>query len=246
MNQVEKFMEFAKNFDTRTAPADIQAMAEKYGQYIFDMETDDKACSYAEEGCIIGLMFQQSVIAEPIAVDLALPSGTKWADRNVGAALPEDTGLYFSWGNTDGHEAGKDYDFDDDTYDDTPGAELDGDIDLAHDAARANLGEPWQMPTKDQFEELVKNCECEVCTLNGYRGRRFTSKINGNSIFMPFAGYIYGSGLNGRGSNGYYWSASLYSAADGYNLYFNSGGVNPASIDNRFLGFSVRAVQNIA
>ncbi len=243
MNQVEKFMEFAKNFDTRTAPVDIQAMAEKYGQYIFDMETDDKACSYAEEGCIIGLMFQQNVIADPIAVDLGLPSGTKWADRNVGAKLPEDTGLYFSWGNTDGHEAGKDYYFDDDTYDDTPGAELDGDIDLAHDAARTNLGEPWQMPTKDQFKELVENCECEECTLNGYRGRRFTSKINGNSIFMPFAGYISGTGLYHRGSYGIYWSASLGSAAYGYGLHFGSGGVNPAYIDCRFDGFSVRAVQ---
>jgi uncharacterized MAPEG superfamily protein len=183
---------------------------------------------------------------DPIAVDLALPSGTKWADRNVGAKLPEDTGLYFSWGNTDGHEAGKDYDFDDDTYDDTLGAELDGDIDLAHDAARANLGEPWQMPTKDQFKELVENCECEVCTLNGYRGRRFTSKINGNSIFMPFAGYIIGTGLYGRGSHGVYWSASLYSAASGYYLYFSSSYVNPAYHDIRYDGFSVRAVQNIA
>jgi hypothetical protein len=157
--------------------------------------------------------------------------------------LPEDTGRYFSWGNTDGHEAGKDYDFDDDTYDDTPGAELDGDIDLAHDAARANLGEPWQMPTKDQFKELVDNCECEVCTLNGYLGRRFTSKINGNSIFMPFAGYIYGTGLYYRGSSSYYWSASLYSAAGGYLLGFDSGGVNPADSSDRFYGFSVRAVQ---
>jgi hypothetical protein len=183
---------------------------------------------------------------DPIAVDLGLPSGTKWADRNIGAKLPEDTGRYFSWGNTDGHEAGKDYNFDDDTYGDTPGAELDGDIDLAHDAARANLGEPWQMPTKDQFKELVDNCEIETCTLNGYRGRRFTSKINGNSIFMPFAGYIYGTGLLGRGSYGYYWSASLYSAAGGYNLYFNSGGVLPADNDYRYYGFSVRAVQNIA
>lgn len=184
--------------------------------------------------------------ADPIAVDLGLPSGTKWADRNIGAKLPEDTGLYFSWGNTDGHEAGKDYDFDDDTYDDTPGAEVDGDIDLAHDAARANLGEPWQMPTKDQFAELVDNCECEVCTLNGYRGRRFTSKINGNSIFMPFAGYISGTGLNSRGSGGLYWSASLGSAAYGYYLSFISSYVNPANYDNRFYGFSVRAVQNIA
>ena len=176
------------------------------------------------------------------AIDLGLPSGTKWADRNVGASAPEDTGLYFSWGNTEGHEAGKDYDFEED-YKNTPGYKLKDDIDIEHDAARANMGEPWKMPNKDQFQELVDNCKIETCTLNGYRGRRFTSKINGNSIFMPFAGYIYGTGLDNRGSSGYYWSASLYSSAYGYSLNFNSGGVNPAYGNDRFYGFSVRAVQ---
>ena len=217
--------------DTYCVKGDVKSLEFCRKAYDFIMG-NDKECTQSTE-----------TPSDPIAVDLGLPSGTKWADRNVGAKLPEDTGLYFSWGNTDGHEAGKDYDFDDDTYDDTPGAEVDGDIDLAHDAARANLGEPWQMPTKDQFKELVDNCECEVCTLNGYRGRRFTSKINGNSIFMPFSGYIYRTGLYGRGSRGSYWSASLYSAANGYYLYFNSGGVGPANYSNRFDGFSVRAVQ---
>ena len=217
--------------DTYCVKGDVKSLEFCRKAYDFIMG-NDKECTQSTE-----------TPSDPIAVDLGLPSGTKWADRNVGAKLPEDTGLYFSWGNTDGHEAGKDYDFDDDTYDDTPGAEVDGDIDLAHDAARANLGEPWQMPTKDQFKELVDNCECEVCTLNGYRGRRFTSKINGNSIFMPFSGYIYRTGLYGRGSHGHYWSASLYSAAYGYYLYFLSGYVDPANDSARFVGFSVRAVQ---
>lgn len=182
------------------------------------------------------------IVADPIAVDLGLPSGTKWADRNVGALNPEDTGLYFSWGNTVGHEAGKSYDFDDD-YDNTPGSELKDDIDLEHDAARVNLGEPWKMPTKEQFKELVDYCDSEVTTLNGYLGRRFTSNFNGNSIFMPFAGYISGTSLLGRGSIGSYWSSSLSSQTDGYRLYFNSGGVYPADSSGRFYGFSVRAVQ---
>lgn len=182
------------------------------------------------------------IVADPVAVDLGLPSGTKWADRNIGALNPEDTGLYFSWGNTVGHEAGKDYNFEED-YDNTPGSELKDDLDLEHDAARVNLGEPWKMPTKEQFKELVDNCESEVTTINGYLGRRFTSRSNGNSIFMPFAGYINGTGLNFRGSNGDYWSSSLYSQTVGYNLYFYSGGVFPANYDSRFNGFSVRAVQ---
>jgi hypothetical protein len=102
------------------------------------------------------------------------------------------------------------------------------------------------MPTKEQFKELVDNCESEVTTINGYLGRRFTSKINGNSIFMPFAGYINGTGLDYRGSSGDYWSSSLFSQTSGFYLYFDSGGVSPADSSYRFNGFSVRAVQNIA
>ncbi len=176
------------------------------------------------------------------AIDLGLPSGTKWADRNVGASAPEDTGLYFSWGNTEGHEAGKDYDFDED-YENTPGYKLKDDIDIEHDAAHINMGGPWKMPSKKQFEELVEYCDIETCTLNGYRGRRFTSKINGNSIFMPFAGYIYGTSLYNRGSSGNYWSSSYISETLAYNLYFYSSNVNPANYDGRRCGFTARAVQ---
>lgn len=64
-------------------------------------------------------------------------------------------------------------------------------------------------------------------------------------IFFPASGNRNGTGLNNRGTNGNYWSASLNSAANGYNLNFNSGGVNPANNNNRFNGFSVRAVQHL-
>ena len=74
-------------------------------------------------------------------------------------------------------------------------------------------------------------------------GRRFTSRINGNSIFFPASGYRGGTSLNSRGTRGCYWSVSLYSQTYGYYLNFDSGGVNPASYNNRFIGFSVRAVQ---
>ena len=62
-------------------------------------------------------------------------------------------------------------------------------------------------------------------------------------FFFPASGYRSGSGLYYRGSYGYYWGASLHSSAYGYYLYFYSGGVNPADDNNRFNGFSVRAVQ---
>lgn len=179
----------------------------------------------------------------PVAVDLGLPSGVKWADRNVGAKSPEETGLFFSWGNVEGMEIGKVCDFSEEAYAETEGAKLKGDLDAAHDASTVNLGAPWRMPTDEEFQELYDNCDWEWTTENGYYGMRFTSKVNGESIFFAASGYGYGSSWNGRGSYGYYWSASFNSSRSARNLYFNSGGVYPQNNLSRFYGFAVRAVQ---
>ena len=181
-------------------------------------------------------------------VDLALPSGLLWADKNIGATAPYEDGLYFSWGNITGHTGDDGYDFgtsNDGPYASTPGAALTGNIPTngTYDAARHNMGAPYRMPTVGEFQELNNNCDSEWTDEDGVAGRRFTSRINGNSIFFPASGYRVGTGLNYRGSYGYYWSASLYSQTHGYSLYFNSEGVNPANYYNRFNGFSVRAVQ---
>ena len=226
-NDIELKMRLIEKFGIVTDPKSIEFCRKAYEFIHSESESDEVT---------------DDITGDPLAVDLGLPSGTKWADRNVGASKPEDTGMYFSWGNIVGHKAGMDYDFEE-SYDSSPGAELKGDIDLEHDAAHVNLGSPWHMPTKEQFQELVENCTSERVALNGYLGRRFTSKINGNSIFMPFAGYISGTGLLNHGSNGNYWSSSLDSSAYGYGLYFYSGGVYPADNYDRFYGFSVRAVQ---
>jgi hypothetical protein len=99
------------------------------------------------------------------------------------------------------------------------------------------------MPTVSEFQELNANCITEWTTQNGVNGRRFTSRINGNSIFFPAAGYRSGVSLYFRGLRGYSWSSSRYATAGGYFLNFYSGGVNPSDMFNRFNGFSVRAVQ---
>lgn len=182
------------------------------------------------------------------AVDLALPSGVLWADKNIGASTPYEDGLYFSWGNITGHTGDDGYDFgtsNDGPYASTDGAALTGNIptNTTYDAARHNMGVPWRMPTVGEFQELNANCDSEWTDEDGVAGRRFTSRINGNSIFFPASGYRYGTGLFNRGAIGGYWSASLSSAVHGYDLDFDSGGVNPASNNYRFHGFSVRAVQ---
>jgi hypothetical protein len=99
-------------------------------------------------------------------VDLGLPSGLKWADRNVGAENPYDAGLYFSWGNVDGHAVDENgnvtdgYSFDSDTYSTTPGSQYTSSIlDVEHDAAAFNMGSDWRMPTSAETLELVQNTD---------------------------------------------------------------------------------------
>ena len=180
---------------------------------------------------------------QPVAVDLGLPSGLKWADRNVGAKSPEDPGLFFSWGNVEGVEIGKVCDFSEEAYAKTKGYKLKSDLDAKHDAATVNMGEQWRTPSDDEFQELYDNCTWEWTSENDYYGIRFTSKINGNSIFLPASGYGGGTSWGRRGSSGYYWSSSFLSARIARSLIFGSGGVNPQDNGNRFNGFAVRAVK---
>jgi hypothetical protein len=195
------------------------------------------------------IAIQSQTAAAPTGfADLALPSGLLWCEHNVGASTPYEDGLYFSWGNVIGHTGTDGYDFgtsNDGPYASTPGAALTGNIPAnnTYDAARHNMGAPCRLPTVGEFQELNSNCDSEWTDEVGIAGRRFTSRINGNSVFFPASGYRNGTGLDSRGSIGYYWSSSLNSQTDGYGLYFYSGGVYPAYDLNRFYGFSVRAVQ---
>ena len=178
-------------------------------------------------------------------VDLALPSGLLWCEHNVGASTPYEHGLYFSWGNVIGHAEGSGYDFSDAVYAETPGAALTGNVPVngTYDLARHNMGAPCRLPTVGEFQELNSNCDSEWTDEDGVAGRRFTSRINGNSIFFPASGYYNGTSLNNRGSGGNYWSSSYVSATSAYNLNFDSSHVYPAGYNYRRRGFTARAVQ---
>ena len=196
---------------------------------------------------VIGIL-SQTAAAPTGFVDLALPSGLLWCEHNVGAATPYEDGLYFSWGNVTGHTGTDGYDFgtsNDGPYAQTPGAALTGNIPTngTYDAARHNMGAPCRMPTVGEFQELNAQCDSEWTDEDGVAGRRFTSRINGNSIFFPASGLRHVTSLSYRGTSGHYWSASLRSQTHGYSLSFSSSGVNPADLSTRFYGFSVRAVQ---
>ena len=178
-------------------------------------------------------------------VDLGLPSGLLWATCNIGAKEPWESGLYFSWGNVDGHANGSwSYEYGSWSYELTPGGKLTTDIpvDAGCDGARANLGGGWRMPTKDEFNDLHYYCTKKWTTHNGVNGRMFTSKINGNSVFFPAVGYYYGMVLYGDSINGRYWSSSFISPHTVYSFSFHSMAGDPLCYTYPFYGFPVRAV----
>jgi len=167
-------------------------------------------------------------------VDLGLPSGTRWATCNVGASTPSAYGNYYAWGETSTKSA---YTEDNYTYSDNPTT-----LPSNRDAATANWGSGWRMPTAEEFDELQNNCTVTWTTQNGVNGRLFTGP-NGNSIFLPAAGYRGGSELYYAGSLGRYWSSSLYSDSTGlaWDLDFDSDGCYMYNVDRDY-GFTVRAV----
>ena len=175
-------------------------------------------------------------------IDMGLPSGLLWASCNVGAERPSDFGLYFSWGNIEGHSADEEYDFSQTEYDSTPAAEINTDLSLSQDAARANLGEPWRMPTSIEFQELFDNCTTAWTTLNGVNGILFTSNMNGNKLFIPAAGIGNETLIRNRGIAGFNWSSSYSSQTNAFRMSFNNSGVEPQFSSGRRYGLSVRAV----
>ena len=240
--------------------------------------------AYDGEAWNIVNLFHPDASFDPtgLVIDMGLSSGVKWAARDIDLTKPGgfcDTPFvyeksFFSWGNIDGYNpinnsfAGV-YDwgsineqepwYDGQVYGNTKGATLTGDItaDEKFDAARANLGSPWRMPTTAEFKELFDNCiyidasgaevsagtANKIVTVNGIVGLYLQSKINGNRLFFACSGRGYGTSWYGRGSIGFYWSASFSTARSARYLSFSSGGVNPQYYNDRYRGFAVRPVQ---
>ena len=167
----------------------------------------------------------------PHAIDLGLPSGTKWACCNVGASVPEGYGDYYAWGET---EEKSDYDWDTYKYcndrdgdgwcskDECQniGSNISG---TSYDVARMKWGGGWRMPTRDEIKELCEKCSWEWTSVNGIYGQKVTGP-NGNSIFLPAAGDRHGTEVYTRGSHGVYWSGTLDEddSSIAYDLSFDS------------------------
>ena len=192
------------------------------------------------------------------SVDLGLPSGLKWATCNIGAESPEDYGDFFAWGETEKKE---EYSWNNYKWSISNDVQFaltkynihthsgNGIVDNktvleeADDAAHANWGGSWRMPTNAEFTELREKCTWTWTTQNGIKGYKVTSNSNGNSIFLPAAGYCIDSSFGGAGICGFYWSSSLSTdhTLNAYYLTFYSSRVDWTS-SNRFQGNSVRPV----
>ncbi len=199
----------------------------------------------------------------PEAIDLGLPSGLKWASMNVGATKPEEYGDYFAWGETEPKdkynwstyiwctgEQGKYIKYcpieQSQFWNATGNPDGKTTLELEDDAAHVHWGGSWRMPTYEEFQELVGNCDIVLTSEKGIDGFRCTSKVPGftdKSIFLPAAGSRIGSSMPIYSSPACnFWSSSLYSynPRDAYILYIHSGSLGWTT--SRDEGLTIRPV----
>lgn len=213
------------------------------------------ACS-KEDDDIPGTGGVKPAVKTGNAVDLGL--SVKWADRNVGASSPEDYGDYFAWGETEPKEV-----YNRSTYKWCKGSiksqtkyctdpyygnndfwDNKTTLDPDDDAATANWGSGWRMPTIVELGELTHKCTWVRTTQNGVYGCKVTGP-NGNSIFLPASGYRSKSDLTDVGPyedyyEVYYWASDLFSITPSNSPYYLGYGY--WYIGNRDEGYSVRPV----
>lgn len=179
------------------------------------------------------------------AIDLGLPSGTKWASFNLGASSPEDYGEYYAWGET---EVKSDYSINTYLYYDSENHTVkdlgNNIVGTQYDVAHVKWGGSWKMPTYEQCYELSHECTWNLTSINNVLGYNVVGP-NGNSIYLPAGGYFNGSKIIYKGSQGYYWAGnpayrlSYYGPPD-YLYYF---GTQPATNDfDQQFGRNIRPV----
>ncbi len=182
-------------------------------------------------------------------VDLGLTSKTLWATTNIGASSPEEFGDYFSWGEitTKSTYSWSNYTYSSGTSSTVQdiGSVISG---TSYDVARAKWGSDWQMPTIEQVEELIDECDLYIHTSNGVKGILFTGP-NGNSIFLPCPGYKYDSSTSSVNQLTYYWSGTKdtsggvdYKASTMF-IRISSNSVVESATAQRRTGLPVRPVR---
>ena len=208
------------------------------------------ACAKVYDRIIYGEVKEFNTLGLPEgAVDMGL--SVAWASYNIGATKPEEYGDYYSWGEIETKDKYTEENYKwggttsltkYNTKRDYGSVDNKKVLDPEDDVARVKWGNRWRIPTASEIQELYENCKWTDATIGGVAGIMATSKINGNTLFFPYAGEMAGSSARSYGSTGNYWSANInqsspfralrlfvYHGAT-YNDYF------------RYYGYSVRAV----
>ena len=224
--------------------------------YVRAFATNSAGTSY---GAQYSFQTMSAEVSQPIGmengygyVDLGL--SVEWATCNIGATAPEEYGDYFAWGET---ETKKKYEWSNYRWcNPTDTTMTKYCVSLKHgyvdnlvtletnDDIAAQLGSQWRMPTDEEWEELRTQCTWYWINKNHINGYKIVGK-NGNSIFLPVAGYKANKTIYDEGTSGAYWSSSLYvdQSLYAYGIIFNVQSVN-RQYNGRFCGLSVRTVHN--
>ena len=250
---------------TQPQPQTVSAPVITPTQSSHEPPTDTKNGTYTYTSNGLAFVILPKTVSAPVNansheyVDLGLPSGTLWATCNLGATKPEDYGNYYAWGETNTKST---YNWSTYKYANGDNKKLTryctksryGDngftdnlteLQSGYDPATANWGNGWQTPTKAQWDELLSNTTNQGTTRNGVKGLLFTSKKNGQTIFLPAAGSCWDSGDRYTGSECYYWSRSLHTDYPfaAWGLTFCCSGDCGMYYYGRGNGFTVRPVR---
>lgn len=232
----------------------------KIGEEKLDYETTYYYCSYLNDGGVYCYGDVKSFTTgekgevicpddnHPHMIDLGLPSGIKWSCCNVGAKFPEEHGGHYAWGGTSERSF---YDWS--HYEHGPsynpnniGSNIAGNI---YDVAHVLWGKSWVMPSKEQFLELRRYTRLEkgvYTNINGVKGIKFISLINGNVIFFPYAGSYRANYLYAKDS-GFYWTSTLLDTSSSKNahcLVLSPFSISDEGSEERCYGLSVRPIWN--
>ena len=173
---------------------------------------------------------------ETLAVDLGLPSGTMWADKNVGAETTSDFGNLYAWGEINTKE---DYSISTYVEQQKPLSRINQ---SKNDVATVELGREWSMPTEEQFKELLSECRWKWKMIKGHNGYEIKGK-NGNRIFLPASGWARGTAIEYQNKYGYYWTSECSSNIRfARSLQFPKNGKGIVGNGYLYVGRSVRAV----
>lgn len=162
----------------------------------------------------------------------------------MGGETDASCGLFFSWANVDGHAVDSGYPFDSESYEQTPGHELETDITPVYDAALSMLGDGWRIPGTPEYEELIDNCDYAMDEIGGVLCCVFTSRVNGRELVFPACGYFRDSRHLNDGKASCVWTANVVDSSAAFFFRASESAGADLTSQGRRCGVPIRAVRD--